>query len=573
MVHVWHALTGEPVAELENHGKEPSSLAFSSDSRWLATNAGDVCVFDTTNWQRVLMIAGTRVRAVGFDPTGPRLVTGTFGGDVSIWRLPDGSRSAHMREIGEPVDAVTFSPDGKLVATASRDGAEQIWKAESGGLQSQFIHHRSKINSIEFDESSRLVLSAGADGSAAVSDVELAMAISFLEGPQTALQVAHFAPKSHLVVGASWDGTVRVWDSASQYRRWASLPMSDGCGVAASLQPDRRFVAVSCRNLPTRIWDTAHDRLIAELPSVIPVNDDFGSAFPAVSPAGDYAAIARGNEAEIYSLPSRVLVRSVRHNAQIRTVAFGPDGHEVVSGAIDGTVLVTPLQGLPVALPRARAAIDAVALLGDRRVVVTDAARRLRIYDLAHGAMAADLAAPSRAMLLRPSSDGTRLITVPYYTSAEPPVLWDLEHNRLITPLEGHLGQVNSARFVRGDREVLTTGADGTVHLWDATTGASCRTYRGSTRFLADAVLDPSGTMVVAGGGDGLLRFWDVATGRPLWTLPAHKPYVVGLHFEGGDIVTRGFGGDVARWALPEPQINIEGAKLNSLSTSARLAL
>jgi hypothetical protein len=34
--------------------------------------------------------------------------------------------------------------------------------------------------------------------------------------------------------------------------------------------------------------------------------------------------------------------------------------------------------------------------------------------------------------------------------------------------------------------------------------------------------------MVVGGGGDGLLRFWDAATGRPLWTLAAHKPYVMG---------------------------------------------
>jgi hypothetical protein len=47
--------------------------------------------------------------------------------------------------------------------------------------------------------------------------------------------------------------------------------------------------------------------------------------------------------------------------------------------------------------------------------------------------------------------------------------------------------------------------------------------------------------MVVAGGGDGLLQFWDTATARPLWTLPAHKSPLIGLHFEGTAIVTRGF--------------------------------
>lgn len=51
-----------------------------------------------------------------------------------------------------------------------------------------------------------------------------------------------------------------------------------------------------------------------------------------------------------------------------------------------------------------------------------------------------------------------------------------------------------------------------------------------------------------------MLKFWDAETDAMLWTLRAHTPYVTGLHFEGQDIVTRGFGGDVARWSLPAPE-------------------
>ena len=64
--------------------------------------------------------------------------------------------------------------------------------------------------------------------------------------------------------------------------------------------------------------------------------------------------------------------------------------------------------------------------------------------------------------------------------------------------------------------------------------------------------------MVVAGDADGLLRFWDTSNGRPLWTLPAHRSHLVGVHFEGNDIVTRGFAGDVSRWTLPKPEVVIE---------------
>jgi WD40 repeat protein len=93
---------------------------------------------------------------------------------------------------------------------------------------------------------------------------------------------------------------------------------------------------------------------------------------------------------------------------------------------------------------------------------------------------------------------------------------------------------------------------------WDAVSGRLRAAYHGGSRYLADAVVTPDGAMVVSGGGDGLLRFWEARSTKLLWTLPAHKVGVVGIHFDGSDIVTRGFGGDVSRWTVPEPQGIVE---------------
>jgi hypothetical protein len=35
-----------------------------------------------------------------------------------------------------------------------------------------------------------------------------------------------------------------------------------------------------------------------------------------------------------------------------------------------------------------------------------------------------------------------------------------------------------------------------------------------------------------------------------IWTLRAHNSAISGIHFEGTDIVTRGFTGEMARWKL-----------------------
>jgi WD40 repeat protein len=426
-----------------------------------------------------------------------------------------------------------------------------VWDVASGGLRTEFNAHHDKVFAVEFSASGTIMLSAGADGAVVVSNVASGMTVTRLEGPTEAVLSAHFDQGAQRIAGASLDGTARVWDATSPYQAWGLPPIGPECDTAESLAPDQRFVALSCRNHGTRVWDTARDRLLIELPSVTPAGGGFDSAFPAVTVTGDQAAIARGNTVEVYALPSGQLLRTVVHPAAVSTVAFAPTGHDLVSGAVDGSLQVTRDDRDPIALPSSPAGIDGALILASGQVVASDAGSRLRVIDPERRIVVTELAAPSRARLLRPSPDETRLVTIALRGSPVPPTLWDLAEHRLVAALEGHAGRVFTARFVSNGREILTAGQDGTARLWNAATGRSRRTFRGSSQFLADATLDPDGLLVVAGGGDGLLRFWDTSSGRLLWTLPAHKSYVVGVHYEGNDLVTRGFAGDVSRWTLP----------------------
>jgi WD40 repeat protein/serine/threonine protein kinase len=552
--HVWDSVTSAPLAQLRNDGSGFPSIAFSADGHWLATSGGDdVRVFDVSTWTQVRTLTGRRL---SWDPTQARLLTGSAEGDVSIWAIPSGSRLRHLREFGGQVNQVAFSPNGELVVAASEDGAEQIWDATSGKLRSQGSYIHGKIRSIEFDRTSTLVVMASANGSVAVADAALGMPVTVLDGPRNDVRVAHFDPSAHRVIGASWDGTARIWDATAPYRRWSSPPISNDCGVVSSLEPDRRFIAVGCIDHPTRIWDTAHDQLLAELPSVTQVDGDFASAFPAVSAAGNRAAIARANTVEVYELPGGRLLHTIAHGAAVNAVAFASTGADLVSGAVDGSLLVTRENGAQLALPISAGGIDAAGFLPDGRVVAADAHRRLRVYDPG-GAVLADLEISARVRTLRMSLDSRRLITVPSPTGkVAPPELWDIEHYRPVAQLESE-GQAYSARFVVGG-QIVTACRDGAARLWDGATGQLRQTYPGGPRFLVDVTLSPDGSMIVAGGGDGLVRFWDAASGRPLWTMPAHKSLLVGIRVEGDDIVTRGFSGDISRWTLPKSEQVIE---------------
>jgi WD40 repeat protein/serine/threonine protein kinase len=561
VANVWDAASGTVLAELRNDASGVPALAFSADGRWLASSGGDdVRVFDVSTWSETLAIAGPHIRTLSFDPTGPRLGTGSAGGDASIWDIPSGARTRHLREVGDPVNAIAFSPDGQLVAAGGGSGVVQVFRATTGAFQSQFNATPGKILTVEFDLASKLVVAASDRGAVVVADAALGILETALEGARGVIMAAHFDPASRRIVGASWDGTARVWDATSLYRRWSSPPIADDCGLMGSLEADGRFLAIGCRDHATRVWDTARDQLLAELPSVTPVAGDFTSAFPAVNAGGDRAAIARGNTVEIYDLPGGRLLRTIRHGAPVNAVAFGPAGHDLVSGATDGSLLVTRDHLAPIALPGSSGGVDAAAVLPDGRVIATDAHGRLRFYDPDRNMLLVDLETPTRVRMLRLSPDGRCLITIPSYTGkAAPPLLWDLEHDRRIAQLEGHAGGVLSARFTASG--VVTMGGDGAARLWERDTGRLLGTYRSRSRFLADAVIDPDRSMIIASGSDGLVWFWDLPTGRPLWTLQAHRSHAIGIHVQGKALVTRGFAGEISRWVLPDPERVIEAAQ------------
>jgi WD40 repeat protein len=556
---VWDVGTGRLRASLRSDSTGFPSIAFSPDGRWLVVGGGDdVRVYDTGTLVRAATIRGPHIRCLSFEPTGARLVTGSLDGEVAIWSMPTGARVRSLPQ-GDPVDRIAWSPSGDLIAGASRDGTVRVWDAASGRSRNHGNYVGDKILDLGFDAASTLVVAAGSNGEVVISDALLGTPLVELAASNNVVRTVRFDPTSRQIVTASYDGTVRIWDATPSYRRWTSPPITDNCGLLANLEPDRRFIAVGCRDHSTRIWDTAHDNLLAELPSITHVDDsDFVTAFPAVDAEGDRAAVIRGDAVEIYEIPGGRLLRTIDHHAAASAIAFAPAGHDLVSGDVRGGLLVTSDGREPRALPSSAGAIDATTILADGRVVAADASKRIRFLDPERAAPIAELEMPFRARLLRLSPNLRRLVTVPSYNDSSSAALWDLDRYQLVARLDGHAGQTRSARFVRGGQEILTTGVDGTARAWDGSSGRPLRTYQASGRQLTDAVISPDDAMVVAGGADGKLRFWDRTTARPLWTLPVHGGVVTGLHFEGSDIITRGFGGDISRWALPKSQVIIE---------------
>src|SRR5262249_56937850 len=86
------------------------------------------------------------------------------------------------------------------------------------------------------------------------------------------------------------------------------------------------------------------------------------------------------------------------------------------------------------------------------------------------------------------------------------------------TVVRGHRGPAGFVAFSPDGKRLATTGSDRTVHVWDATTGASLLTLTGEYDFSHAAAFSPDGKLLAADleryGEPAEVKLWDAATGQ-----------------------------------------------------------
>ena len=199
--------------------------------------------------------------------------------------------------------------------------------------------------------------------------------------------------------------------------------------------------------------------------------------------------------------------KSLGHQFRKRSIAFSPDGGQLVSAPDDETVIVW----------------DA-----------TNGRELLTLND-------------SFVTSIAFSPDGKRLVTASEDGSLK---LWDVTSGEEKLRLSGDIGLESVAFSPDGQR--LASAGSNSIWVWDATSGRKLLTFgdHGTTTAIRCVAFSPDGKRLASAGDDHKVKVWDATSGHELHTIQGHSGHVTSVAFspDGRRLVSASLDGTVKVW-------------------------
>lgn len=332
------------------------------------------------------------------------------------------------------------------------------------------------------------------------------------------LMSAVVTPDGNRVVAADEDGAAGVWDLNTGRMLFALSGGSERVRSVA-ITPDGTYAITAASSGRIQTWNLDDGTELTALH--VPVNVDEWVEVTALAVTPDGERLLTGctdGSAGVWGLTSgRLLHNLPGHRHEVFAIVTTPDGERAVTGSMDGTATVWDLQtGTKIHVLRGhQSSLSALAIAPDGTHAVTTAlgAEDACVWDLDSGRLLHKLPSEHGTIWSAAvTADGTRVITGCTDGSV---TVWNLTTGQLEDTLTGHQAvPVRAVATTPDGSRVVTCCIDGIARVWALTSERRSSVPPGHAGFIWDVAVTPEGTYAITGSADGTARIWDVETGR-----------------------------------------------------------
>lgn len=261
---------------LKGHSSDVNSVAFSGDSKLLASGSDDdtIKLWNVANQQEIRTLKGHSgwVWAVAFSPDSKTLASSSADKTIKLWNLETGEEISTLKGHSDGVTSITFSPDGKTLASGSLDKTIKLWNLETGQEIGTLKGHSNGVASVAFNHDGTTVASGSWDKTIKLWNLATRKEIHTFEGHSDMVLSVAFSPDGVTLASGSKDKTIKIWNLVTGQATYTLRKHSDKVNSVAYMsstgndKTSQEVILVSGSNDNTiKLWNPATGQEIRTL--------------------------------------------------------------------------------------------------------------------------------------------------------------------------------------------------------------------------------------------------------------------------------------------------------------------